>query len=179
MPNDTVDMILAQWEKELPGFVGVELELGKRAARLSAMLTERVSGELSRMGLAKGEYEVLAVLRAAGTPYQLRPSELAQRLMLSSGGTSNLLRRLTDTGLIEREANPADARSSWVRLTPRGKDLAEKAVKAAGRTQLALLQAVPQHDLETAIHALRRILVALGDVPLDTASTPAGSDRDD
>jgi len=57
--------------------VGVELALAKRAGRLSALLGERVNAELARMGLTKAEYEILAVLRASGAPYRLRPSDLA------------------------------------------------------------------------------------------------------
>jgi DNA-binding MarR family transcriptional regulator len=161
--RDTVDAIAEAWRKELPGVVGSELELGKRAARLSALLGERVETELARLGLTKAEYEILAVLRASGEPYRLRPSELSQRLLLSSGGTSNLLRRLAAADLIDREPDPSDARSSWVVLTPQGVQDAEAAVKAASRAQAALLEAVPAETARTAIDALRTILVALGD----------------
>lgn len=163
MTRDTVDTIVEAWSSELPGVVGMELELGKRAARLSALLAERVEAELARMGLTKAEYEILAVLRASGKPYRLRPSELSQRLLLSSGGTSNLLRRLAAAKLIDREPDPSDARSSWVILTQQGVQSAEAAVSAASRAQAALLQAIPVETARTAIDALREILIALGD----------------
>ncbi|WP_327085053.1 MarR family winged helix-turn-helix transcriptional regulator [Nonomuraea sp. NBC_01738] len=163
MSRDTVDVIAEAWRKELPGVVGLELELGKRAARLSALLSERVEAELARLGLTKAEYEILAVLRATGEPYRLRPTELSQRLLLSSGGTSNLLRRLAAARLIDREPDPLDARSSWVSLTPQGVKDAEAAVKAASQAQAALLQAVPADTARAAIDALREVLIALGD----------------
>jgi len=46
-----------------------------------------------------------------------RPRELSSRLPLTTGGLSNILRRLQDDELIEREAGTADARSHVVRLT--------------------------------------------------------------
>jgi DNA-binding MarR family transcriptional regulator len=87
--------------------------------------------------------------------------------MLSSGGTSNLLKRLTDAGLIARDADPADARSSWVRLTEPGITVAEQAVRAATAAQAAALSTVPPETVRSAIDALRNVLLALGDRPAD------------
>lgn len=164
MSRDAVDAIADAWQRELPGVVGVELALGKRAARLSNMLTARAEIELGRFGLTKAEYEILAVLRVGGPPYQLRPADLSQRLMLSSGGTSNLLRRLATAGLVERDPNPDDARSSWVRLTPQGVAVAEDAVRAVSQAQADLLRTAPPDTVGAAVEALRALLVALRDV---------------
>jgi DNA-binding MarR family transcriptional regulator len=163
--KDTVDVIAATWARELPGVVGNELELGKRASRLSTMLAARVDAELARLGLTKAEYEILAVLRTVGAPYRLRPTDIGARLLLTSGGTSNVLRRLEAAGLVERDADPSDARSSWVRLSARGVEVAEDAVRAASAAQAALLGAVPVDVVEAAVDALRRVLVELGDTP--------------
>ncbi len=165
MSRDTVDVIAATWATELPDVIGSELQLGKRAARLSVMLGEQVNTELARLGLTKGEYEILAVLRASGAPYRLRPSDLTNRLLLTSGGTSNLLRRLTAANLVEREADASDARSSWVRLSAQGVQVAEKAVRSASAAQARLLASVPAETVRAAIDALRDVLLALGDTP--------------
>ena len=163
MRKDVVDTIAAAWAQELPPVSGLHFELAKRAARLSALFSERVNAELAKLGLTKAEYEILAVLRAAGAPYRLRPSDLGARLMLSSGGTSNLLRRLGDAGLIEREADASDARSSRVRLSDDGIGVAEKAVLAASAVQAELLTRVTPELAEAANAALRDLLIALGD----------------
>jgi DNA-binding MarR family transcriptional regulator len=161
--RDTVDDVVDAWRTELPTLAGPELELGRRAARLSALLNEVTNVQLNRLGLTKAEYEVLAALRAAGEPYRLRPTDLTTRLLLSSGGTSNLLRRLTEAGLVEREADTHDARSSWVRLSTSGIHIAEVAVHAAAGAQAGLLHSVPPTTARAAIDALREVLVALGD----------------
>jgi DNA-binding MarR family transcriptional regulator len=163
--RDVVDAITDAWGGELPGVVGAELALSKRAARVAALLNAPVEAELARLGLTKAEYDVLAVLRSAGAPYQLRPSTLAQRLTLTSGGTSNVLRRLATAGLIERDPDPSDARSSWVRLSPYGAKKAEEAVRAASAVQAARLRDVPPDTAQAAIDALRNVLIALGDTP--------------
>jgi DNA-binding MarR family transcriptional regulator len=161
--RDVVDEIADAWGRELPGVVGTELELSKRAARLAALLTEPVEAALARRGLTKAEYDILAVLRAAGTPYRLRPSVLTQRLVLTSGGTSNVLRRLAAADLIERDPDPFDARSSWVRLSKHGVKVAEEVVRAASTAQAAALRDVPPGTTRAAIDALRDVLIALGD----------------
>jgi DNA-binding MarR family transcriptional regulator len=163
MPRDTVDEIADAWRRELPGVVGAELELSKRAARLTALLTAPVEIELARLGLTKAEYDILAVLRACGKPYRLRPSTLAQRLVLTSGGISNALRRLATAKLIERDPDPTDARSSWVRLSTHGVKVAEEAVRAASAAQTAALRNLPHRTIRATINALRETLVALGD----------------
>lgn len=156
---------MAAWRAELPGATGLELEVAKRTGRLGALLADAANTALAPFALTKAEYEVIAVLRAAGRPYRLRPTDLAGRLLLSSGGTSNLLRRLGDAGLVEREADSSDARSSWVRLTRTGVETAEAAVRAAAAAQAGLLSTVPEATVRAASDALRAVLLALGDTP--------------
>ncbi|GIG92206.1 MarR family winged helix-turn-helix transcriptional regulator [Plantactinospora endophytica] len=105
-----------------------------------------VEAEVARLDLTKAEYDILAVLRSPGKRYRLRPSVLTQRLVLTCGGTSNVLRRLAVADLIERDPDPSDARSSWVRLAASGVSLAEEAVRAASAARAAALRGVaPAH----------------------------------
>ncbi|TCO62433.1 MarR family winged helix-turn-helix transcriptional regulator [Actinocrispum wychmicini] len=163
--KDLVDGIVEAWRAELPEVAGVELELSKRAVRIGALLTEATERQLARFKLTKAEYDVLAVLRASGRPYRLRPTDLAARLFLSSGGTSNVLRRLTEAKLIKRGSDETDARSSWVQLTAHGVQTAEAAVVASNEAQRQLLSSVPPETVEAAVGVLREVLVALGDRP--------------
>jgi DNA-binding MarR family transcriptional regulator len=98
---------------------------------------------------------------------------LAQRLVLTSGGISNVLRRLEAADLIERDPDPSDARSSWVRLSDRGVRSAEAAVRAASAAQAAALRDLPPETAQAAIDALRAVLIALGD------AAPAAARRAD
>ena len=161
--KDQVDAIVDRWRRELPEVAGVELELSKRASRLNALLTEATVNQLVDFKLTKAEFEVLTVLRSVGPPYRLRPTDLSSRLLLSSGGTSNVLRRLTEAGLIAREADTSDARSSWVELTELGGETAAAAVLASTEAQRQLLDRVPPETVKAALEVLREILLALGD----------------
>ena len=165
MRKDVVDTISAVWPQELAPVSGVQFELSKRAARLSAMFSERVNAELARLGLTKAEYEILAVLRASGAPYRLRPSDVGGRLLLSSGGHQQPAASPGRSGPDRARADPSDARSSWVRLLRHGVAVAEKAVIGDRSAQSALLHAVPPEVTHAAIDALRDLLIALGDSP--------------
>jgi DNA-binding MarR family transcriptional regulator len=159
--RDAVDDIVDAWNRELPEIAGLEMELGKRAATLASILNAAATRPLARFKLTKAECDVLAVLRATGTPYRLKPTDLAARLWLSSGGTSNVLKRLTDADLISRDQDPEDARSSWVQLTAQGVKTAEAAVRAATDEQRRLLKSVPEATARAAADALREVLLAL------------------
>lgn len=158
---DAVDGIVAAWRDELPEVAGLPLELAKRTGRLAALIDAVTVAELDRLGRTKAEYEVLARLRAVGEPYRCKPHDLSSSLLLSSGGTTNVLHRLTAAGLVLREADPADRRSVWVRLTPAGVTAAEEVVLAVNQAQSALLARLPEDTARRLADLLRDVLASL------------------
>src|ERR1700756_1585883 len=66
-------------------------------------------------------YDVLLELSAA-PDLRLRMSELGQRTVLSRTRVSRVVDELAAAGLAERQPDPADGRSSFAVLTPRGKE---------------------------------------------------------
>ena len=97
-----------------------------------------------------------------------RMSELAELLTLSRGGITKIADRLQDAGLLERVALPEDRRSLRVQLTP------------AGRTLLAQMKRVYEHELEQHLAALtpKRALAmtkALEDVTASTREPAAAA----
>ncbi|SDJ29624.1 DNA-binding transcriptional regulator, MarR family [Nonomuraea maritima] len=168
MAEDLIDGVVAAWRSKLPGLAKREFELIKRVARLQVLLEEALLREITPYGLSKTEYEILGTLLSVGAPYRLRPTDLTSHLLLTSGGTSKMLKKLAVAGLVEREPDPADARTSWVRLTRHGMDIAREVVEAAAGAQLAVLQPVDRTVVNEAADSLREILLALGDRPART-----------
>ena len=81
---------------------------------------------LQESGLSGADYEVLAVLSALdgdGMPAR----DLCNVLGWEKSRLSHQLRRMQKDGLISREPNPADARSTLVCLLPAGRAIIEKA----------------------------------------------------
>ncbi|BDZ44406.1 MarR family winged helix-turn-helix transcriptional regulator [Naasia aerilata] len=70
-------------------------------------------------GLSLAWYDVLLELSSAGG--RLRMSELGERVVLSRTRVSRIVDELAAAGLVVREANPDDGRSSFALLTEEGR----------------------------------------------------------
>lgn len=148
---------MAAWRAELPDVLGPTTELTKRILILAGRLDAATRAELPALGLTVAAYDILLALRRAGAPYRLRSNELTQDLLLSTGGTSNVINRLAADGLVHREPDPADGRSTLIRLTPQGVDLAERAVRATSAAHEAVFAGLPPEVIEVATQSLRAI----------------------
>jgi DNA-binding MarR family transcriptional regulator len=163
---DLVDETVTAWCTELPELAGLPLELGRRIIRLAAVFESAANTELERLGLTKAEHQVLARLRGAGPPYRGKPNELTKSLALSAGGTTNVLHRLAAGGLVSRETDPDDRRSSWVRLTANGVHTAEAAVLATNRAHAELLDRLPASIARALADLLRDTMHSVDGRPL-------------
>jgi DNA-binding MarR family transcriptional regulator len=158
--QDDIDGLAEGWRAAgMSPQVIAQLELSKRIARLGGVLEQSLKAELAELGLTYAEFDVLAALRRSGP---LKPSELSRSLYLTSGGTSNVLQRLTTSGYVEREADPDDARSRWVRLSDTGTALADRAMAMSVRLHEEIFGRVPEGSVRQAADALRAVLVEVG-----------------
>ncbi|HEY8302806.1 MAG TPA: MarR family transcriptional regulator [Jatrophihabitans sp.] len=82
----------------------------------------------------------LVVSHLAANGRRLRPSEIAARILVTSGTLTPMLDRLETAGFVRREPNPDDRRSVIVALTERG-DAALAEYREAFR--VAIESAVP------------------------------------
>ena len=81
---------------------------------------------LQESGLSGADYEVLALLSDHDGD-RMPSHELRNALGWEKSRLSHQLRRMQKDGLISRESNPADARSTMVCLLPVGRTAIEKA----------------------------------------------------
>ncbi|MEV0350408.1 MarR family transcriptional regulator [Nonomuraea sp. NPDC050680] len=163
MKHDDVDAMVPRWQNSgLSSSLIADLELSKRMSRLNMLFETAIKAELADLGLTYAEFDVLAALARTGPPHRLKPSELSKGLYLTSGGTSNVLQRLTAAGYVERAANAGDARSRWVQLTPEGLSLANTALEVSGKAHEEVMAGVPEETVRKAADALREVLLAVG-----------------
>ncbi|MGW2492278.1 MarR family winged helix-turn-helix transcriptional regulator [Streptomyces sp. NPDC001606] len=85
---------------------------------------------LKDLGLTYPQYLVMLVLWEQG---DLPVKKLGEQLRLDSGTLSPLVKRLEGAGLVRRERSTEDERSVWVRLTPEGTALRERAAEVPRR----------------------------------------------
>lgn len=105
-----------QWVRRWPDLPVQWEQVFDEAERLS-VLVGRILQEASRLGPA--QYQVLAQLDRHG-PMTL--TQLSRALGCTRGNITGVTDRLLGQGLIKREPNPGDARSSLISLTPAGAD---------------------------------------------------------
>jgi DNA-binding MarR family transcriptional regulator len=158
--RDHVDDLIDQWRAERPdlGDALPAMATFGRLGRLHAHATASIGKVFAEHGLNIGEFDVLAALRRAGEPYELRPTQLANLLMLSPGGMTNRLDRLEASGTVERRSDPADRRSWIIALTAKGKDVVDEAVSDHVANEAALLDVLSASDRAALDKALRRLL---------------------
>lgn len=150
-------------------------ELARRASRLEQLLEQALADCLSPWNLTQADFGVLSALRIAGAPYELRPTDIRKRLLLTSGGVSNVLNRLEQMGLADRIPDLNDGRSSRVRLTDTGIAVAERTAHAWAAAEDRFFSGLSPKLARQAADTLRAVLLAVGDrEPAPAAARGAG-----
>jgi DNA-binding MarR family transcriptional regulator len=121
---------------------------------LTRLLAQELHAEL---GIPSHWLEVL--LRVGRTPGQaVRMTDLAERVLFTSGGFTKLADRMVQAGLIQRTPCPDDRRSSLITITEDGHRLIDRAlavhVPGIQRYLIDPLDTEERHQLE---HILRKL----------------------
>ena len=158
---DHVDQIVQAWRPERPDLdLGALALLGRlfRTAHLAdAALAKPLAGPRAPAGLVRPA----GALRRAGEPYALKPTQLMQTMLLSSGGMTKRLDRLADAGLVERRPDPNDRRGTLVRLTSRGKTTIDTLLQVHLSNEQQLLASLSPAQQRTLDKLLRSLLAGL------------------
>lgn len=140
----------------------VSLSLAQHTVRLQLLLDRRIMSVLDAHGLSRAQLDVLGALAERGET-GARARELSSRLLLTTGGLSNILRRLEDDDLIEREPDLADGRSQIIRLSGKGRAVAREAGTAAVQVISGALGAVDDSVLRQCDQLLHTILLVMNE----------------
>jgi DNA-binding MarR family transcriptional regulator len=170
--EDLVGRGIAQWRAERPDLDSSGKAVVGRLLRLEEVVLRRTNEALKPFGLKYHEYAVLATLRVAGAPYCLSPSRLGATLLFTSGGLSNLIKRLELQGLVSRSTDPLDGRGVLIKLTAKGKRVADKAMPLHAQVELDLLRMFGAAERDTLARMLSAMMV--GNAP-ELGAAPEGS----
>lgn len=91
---DAVDRILEQWKRERPDLDCSPMGPIGRLKRCALLLEPRVESAFIRHDLVRWEFDMLATLRRAGSPFILSPTQLFSTLMITSGTMTHRLKAL-------------------------------------------------------------------------------------
>jgi DNA-binding MarR family transcriptional regulator len=126
--------------------------------RLEIALWDRVDGRLRKSHeLPLAFFEPLHLISRARED-SMRVGDLARGLRITVGGTSKLVDRIEEAGLIAREPDPGDRRASRVALTTAGKRKLTTALKTYEAEVAGILDGVlspeAQHQMSDYVSRL-------------------------
>ncbi len=115
-------------------------------------------------------FTVIVTLRRSGAPYTMPQARLMDALGQTSGTVSVRLDRLEHNHIVSRESDPANARSSLVRLTDKGLRLFDEIAPAHLANEDRLLSALSPPERQQLADLLRRLLAGFESVTTDVAA---------
>jgi DNA-binding MarR family transcriptional regulator len=101
------------------------------------------------------------LMRRAGTPYRLTPTELARRRMMTSGGMTPVIDRLERRRLVARGPNPDDRRGSLVELTEARREVVDEAMALHAGAEQRLVAGLDDAEREQLAALLRKLLLSV------------------
>ena len=155
--SDEVDRIVDDWSRERPDVDFAPMQVLSRVARLAKHLDRARRTAFEASDLEPWEFDVLAALRRAGSPYQLSPKALLQQTLVSSGTMTNRIDRLVERRLVERHTDPHDGRGVLVVMTDRGRRAVDDAISELLTDEARLLQALSPADQDRLSALLRKL----------------------
>jgi DNA-binding MarR family transcriptional regulator len=129
-----------------------------RLARVALYLDAFQHRCFDRFGLHFIDYSVLRVLQLGGAPYQMSPGRLAEIVVRSTGGMTQLLDRLEREGLVQRSPDPSDRRMITVGLTQKGLRLTKRVNKYYVEQKNELLAHLSDEEFAQMDEAVRHLL---------------------
>lgn len=157
--GDRIGSGMQRWRREFPDVDCSGKAVIGRLLHLHEVFLTAINRTLAKHRLKYPAFAVLATLRVEGAPYRMSPKQLLDTLILTSGGLSNLLRRLEKAGHIRRMADDMDGRGVIVELTEQGRLLVEPAMRDHAETERKLVGALSKEEQRLVASALGRMML--------------------
>jgi DNA-binding MarR family transcriptional regulator len=157
--RDEVDRLVEAWRRQRDDLDLQPMEVLSRVTRLGHHLDRARRQAFAEHDLEPWEFDVLAALRRAGSPYELSPGRLLKETLVTSGTMTNRVDRLTSRGLVERLPDPDDRRGVLVRLTPAGRTTVDGALEGLLTREQALLTGLDGAEQRRLAQLLRALVL--------------------
>ncbi len=161
--RDEVDELVEAWARERDDLDLGPVEIFSRISRLARHLDLARREAFTAHGIEAWEFDVLAALRRAGTPYELSPGRLLRETLVTSGTMTNRVDRLATRGLVDRLPDPHDRRGVLVRLTEEGRSKVDAAFGELLDAERGLLTGLSKRDRQQLAGLLRPLLAPFGE----------------
>ena len=157
-PHDEVDEIVAAWQSQRPDLDVGPLAVLSRVSRLAHHLDRARAQAFEAHDLESWEFDVLAALRRAGSPFSLSAGDLMRQTMVTSGTMTNRIDRLSTSRLVTRQPDPADGRGVLVVLTAEGLNRVDAALSDLLLREHEILSALSADERNQLANILRHLI---------------------
>lgn len=134
-----------------------ETELVMSLSSLQSHLQKNTDRSLSVHGISSTEFFVMFHLHGAPNK-TMRRIDLAERVGLSASGVTRLLLPMEKIRLVEKQANPRDARVSMVKLSKAGERVLSEALVSYQHCADELLQRLDAGQRDALLKLTRALL---------------------
>lgn len=132
-----------------------QLRLWLRLFSVTRLVENEVRSRLqSEFDVTFPRFDILSQLYRV--PDGLIQGELSQRLMVSPGNITSVIKRLEDDGLIVRAQNPEDRRESIVQMTPLGRTRFAEMARAHEEWVRTLTDGLSSADVKSLLSLLQK-----------------------
>lgn len=159
LPFDPIERAAELWERRFgrsPAMAAVTSIM-----RTQAILLGELDALLRRYDLTFARYEALVLLTFSRTG-ALPMRKMGERLMVHPTSVTNIVDRLERQDLVRRKPNPEDGRGVLAEISPRGREVVERATRDLMAAEFGL-GCYDEKQLEEIFAVLRELRVRAGD----------------
>ena len=157
--KDFVNSLEEEWKAQVPTLSTEPISVVARLVRMSYYVERRVAENLARYDLTRGEFEVLAVL-TRNPEAVITPKILQTKILITSGGLSNRIRKLEEKGLLERYPDTTDRRGVILKATEKGKALTLDAVNSHVEVERQIASSLSPEDQQELARLLKHMILS-------------------
>jgi MarR family transcriptional regulator, 2-MHQ and catechol-resistance regulon repressor len=152
-------------EVELDEATAAALRLWVIMSRAHTAVAAHASADVARHGLTLAEFGIIEALYHRG-PMLL--GEVQKRILVSSGGITFLVDRLTAKGLVERRSCETDRRARYAALTPKGTALVAEIFPTHAAVVKRAMEGIGEEEQQQVADLLRDLGRFASRTPLPT-----------
>lgn len=155
-----VDEIISDWAKQRPDIDCSGKAVVCNILRCYSNLIVALEKSLKPLGITPTIFSILVTIRRSGPQTEIAVKKIMEEVLVTSGGMSNLLNKLIERGLIAKRkgVEEEDARSAFIKLTPKGLTLIDKAMEIQAACERKLTQTLSDIEKHQLSELLKKML---------------------
>lgn len=156
-----IEEIISDWAVQRPDIDCGGKSVVCRILRTYSLVVNAMEKSLKPFGITPTIFSILVTIRRKGPHAEVTVKKIIEEALVTSGAMSNLINKLVALGLVIRrkgmEAEKEDLRSSFIRLTPKGLKLINKAMEVQAACERKLTQQLTIAEKKQLAHLLKKM----------------------